>query len=147
MLKQPEPDPDPENTNTRSASPSQTTSSTTRLVETLGDSRSDGGGVDVTSHRTNGAPYQAIVALYNEVLVPPLPRVTRLSQGRRDRITARWRDELPELENWRNYFEYVKNHTKLPKGWAFEGRLWRPDFDWLVNPTNLLKVEEHKYDR
>jgi len=105
------------------------------------------GGDGVEAPPINGTPYQAIVALFHEVLVPPLPRVTRLSRTRKEHLAARWKDELPALETWREYFEYVRDRTKLVKGWSFEGRLWRPDFDWLINPNNVLKVEEHKYDR
>jgi len=93
----------------------------------------------------NGVPYQAVVALYHEILVPPLARVFQLTQARRQQIAARCRDEFPDLEDWRHYFEAVKR-TRLIAGFQRkDGTLWKPSIDWLVKQANVTKVAEGQY--
>ena len=95
--------------------------------------------------RANRCPYQAVVDIYHELLVPPLPRVFQLTPARKQAMQARWLDELPSLEDWRSYFEAVRR-TKLPSGFRRpDGTCWKPNIDWLIKQGNLTKVAEGNY--
>lgn len=95
--------------------------------------------------KLNGCPYQAVVELYHEVLVPPLARVFQLTPARKQAMQARWRDELPDLADWRAYFESVR-HSKLVTGFRRpDGTYWKPNIDWLIRQGNLTKVAEGNY--
>lgn len=95
--------------------------------------------------KLNGCPYQAIVDLYHELLVPPLPRVFQLTPARKQHMAARWRDELPDLADWRAYFGSVRQ-SKLVAGFRRpDGTYWKPNIDWLIKQGNLTKVAEGNY--
>ncbi|MDE2020646.1 MAG: hypothetical protein KGJ13_09950 [Patescibacteria group bacterium] len=92
-------------------------------------------------------PYQEILKLYHEIL-PMCPKVSRLTEPRRAAIRARWHEELPDLDTVREYFVFVRKSDFLTGNVEpAPGRRRRfvADIDWLMNPTNLVKVEEGKY--
>ena len=84
---------------------------------------------------------QQAVDLYHEVL-PSLPSVLKVTDARRKAIGARIRDELKTIEDWQAYFVRVSKSDFLT-GSAGE---FRADLEWLVKPSNMLKVREGKYD-
>lgn len=68
----------------------------------------------------------------------PMPTATKLSEGRRRKIAARLR-EISDLDRWRAAVQ------RLARGWG--GKQSWANFDFLVdNDTNILKIEEGKYD-
>jgi len=94
-------------------------------------------------------PQQAIVDLYHATL-PTLRRVKDWSEERQGYLRARWR-ESPDRQNldwWQGYFEHVGGSDWLmgrrPGG---NGRPFDCDLEWLVRPTNFVKVLEGKYDQ
>lgn len=88
-------------------------------------------------------PYQKIVDLYHEVL-PELRMVVKLSPARQASIRQRWKHDLPDLDEWRKYFEHVRGSAFL-MGKAQAERHWEADFDFLINGTNAIKIVEGKY--
>jgi hypothetical protein len=69
-----------------------------------------------------------------------LPKIAKLTAKRRSHLKARLSDF--GLDGW------VRALASIPVSPFLSGkndRGWRPDFDWLVNPTNLAKVIEGKY--
>jgi uncharacterized protein YdaU (DUF1376 family) len=50
------------------------------------------------------------------------------------------------LEWWGSFFDYIATDTKLPKGFESQGRIWKPDLEWVVNATNFQKIIDGKYD-
>lgn len=101
-------------------------------------------------------PVEAVVDLYHEVL-PELPRVERITPQRRASIRQRWREWAAEkrwnccadgLDEWRNFFGYVRNSAFLmgkktsrePDRKPFVATL-----EWLMKPANHVKVFEGHY--
>ena len=92
-------------------------------------------------------PVQAVVDLYHQLL-PELPKCIKITDKRRAQIKQRWRDDLPELSHWENYFAYVKTRDFLMGRCAPGAGRSSPflaDLEWLTNQSNFVKVAEKKY--
>ena len=92
-------------------------------------------------------PYSAIVDLYHERL-PTLPRIVALNDIRKRHLKARWRDD-PDLDSWRQFFDYVGT-SKFLMGRAAPQPNRPPfvaDIDFLMNDSNQLKIAEGKFHR
>lgn len=88
-------------------------------------------------------PHQDIINLYHEKC-PTLRRVKIWSGEREKHLKARWREseKHQSLEFWGKYFDYVAASDFLTgKTSAFTA-----DLEWLVKPSNFIKVVEGKYD-
>lgn len=86
-------------------------------------------------------PYQAIVDQYNE-LCKSLPKVIKLTDKRRTAIRARWK-EYKDIEIFRTMFEKAEASDFL----TGRSSKWRvPGFDWLMEPSNMVKILEGSYD-
>lgn len=107
-------------------------------------------------------PHERIVELYHERL-PMLPRVADWSSPRRQGLTRqRWREMAKPngigrgyttveegMDFWRQFFEHVGESAFLT------GKVDRRDgsrpfvanLEWLLKPTNFMKVIEGHYDR
>lgn len=65
------------------------------------------------------------------------PNITQLSDTRRKHLKSRLK-ELPSIEDWRLFFEWVGKSDRITNEWC--------SFDWLIkSPTNMLKVIEGNY--
>jgi hypothetical protein len=90
--------------------------------------------------------FAEVVDLYNRLLVEEqpqgrkLPKCTALSDKRRSLIKARCKT-LKTLDEWEEYFRRV---ARCP--WLMgDGSEWRAAFDWLLNVSNFLKVQEGNF--
>lgn len=96
----------------------------------------------------NICPIQRIVDLYHECL-PDLPRCEKVTDARAGYLRQRWRQDLPDLGDWRNFFGYV-GQSRFLTGKA-PGRNGQPpfvaDLEWLTKPANYAKIAEGKYHR
>lgn len=101
-------------------------------------------------------PLQAIVAMYHEVL-PELPRIERMTETRKAYVRQRWREWASEkrwrtvddgLDEWRKFFRYIRGSPFL-MGRAKPREPGKSpfiaDLEWLMKPTNHVKVFEGKY--
>lgn len=92
-------------------------------------------------------PFQAIIDLYHEML-PSLPRMLKLTTTRKGYIRQRWIEDMPELDNWRNFFDHVSQSDFLMG--RVPGREGKPpfraDLEWITKPSNFAKIAERKYD-
>lgn len=101
-------------------------------------------------------PVEKVVALYHELL-PELPKVEQLTEGRRGHIRQRWRDAAATqhwesaqqgIAHWRELFDWVrksdflmgKKKPRPPRTVAFVA-----DFDFLIEPASHVKILEGKY--
>ena len=92
-------------------------------------------------------PFEKIKALWAEVC-PHLPQPVKLSPARKAIIRARWHDELPDLDSWRECFGHIAASNFL------SGRVtprpgqkpFRCTLEWICKQENLLKLYEGKYD-
>lgn len=98
-----------------------------------------------------GADCKGIVELYNNLLGEFLPTVVKISDKRKKLISARWKQTWGEhskgndLDFWRRYFLHVRRSKPLTG--TKDGFDWAPNFDWLLNEANMLKVIEGNYHR
>lgn len=49
------------------------------------------------------------------------------------------------IEFWDSFFGYIANDTTLAKGFESQGRVWRPDLEWICKPANFAKIVDGKY--
>lgn len=99
------------------------------------------------SPRKVSVPVQAIVDLFNETL-PELPTVVLINKGRQATVKARWNDSEvhQDLDFWRDFFESVRSSDFLMgKTKGRDGQPFRCSFDWLLCPSNFVKVVEGNY--
>lgn len=104
--------------------------------------------------KVSPCPYEEIAKAYAEAL-PSLPQVATLNDSRKGHISGRWRDvcatdkldSAAGLEFFQWFFGHVAKSPFLTgKGRPNrEGRVWRADLDWLMLPTNFVKVVEGRY--
>jgi hypothetical protein len=87
-------------------------------------------------------PVDDLVEIWNHVCAPILPQVLSITSRRLSTIKARLK-EHPDLEEWKAIFQRVISSPFL-RGENDKG--WRADFDWALNPNNLAKILEGKYD-
>ena len=79
-----------------------------------------------------------------------------LNPTRRRHLVSRWRevdatDKLTNkqegIEIFTAFFERVqKSNFLCGRTVGKNGRVWKANFDWLILPTNFLKVVEGHYD-
>ena len=96
--------------------------------------------------RQKPVPYQRIIEAYHRLL-PLLPRVEKLTETRKRLIGSRWRQDLPDLPSWENYFRYIAQSPFLTgQADTPPGKIpFRADLEWLCRPSNYAKVAEEKY--
>jgi len=93
-------------------------------------------------------PHEKIIAIYHEVL-QELRQVKQWNETRRGYLAKRWKEdpERQSLEWWREYFGYVRQSLFLMgKKTGRDGRAFDCDLEWLVRPSNFIKVLEGKYE-
>ena len=105
-------------------------------------------------------PHKELLKLYQK----HLPHLTqpRLWEGSRmTTMKSRWvqasrpseyspkgYNSLPEgLAWWNSFFGYIAGDTILPKGFESNGRTWKTDLVWIINPTNFAKIIDGKYSK
>lgn len=99
--------------------------------------------------RSPSCPVQDIVDLFNRLLTPALPAVLLTSEARKKQIRARWnQSEVHQnLDFWTEYFatvaqsEFLMGRSSGKSGSA----PFRASFDWLIAPSNFVKVVEGNY--
>lgn len=92
-------------------------------------------------------PILGIVHVYHEILCPPCPQVEKLTKERKGFIQQRWREDLPTLVAWRNYFNFVKQSDFLMgrKEPSANRKPFIADLEWLTRPNNYAKIAEERY--
>jgi hypothetical protein len=109
---------------------------------------------DAEPYAVPDCPHQAIVDLYHQCL-PNLTRVEVWNDTRQGMLRQRWREVCTSekftteqgVEWFRDFFALVGKSSFLngrapPKP---GGRAFLADLEWLVRPTNFVKVIEGKY--
>lgn len=86
--------------------------------------------------------------LWNTVILEQgaqLPKAKAMNKKRTAQIKSciTQYKEMSTLEDWRRYFEKVMTTPFLTGN---NNRGWRADFDWVINPSNLIRIVEGRYD-
>lgn len=79
--------------------------------------------------------------LWNGITRAPVPKVAELNEARTKKAKSRWKDH-PSEGFWRTTFERVMASPFL-RG---DTSKFKATFDWILEPSNLLKVLEGNYD-
>ncbi|WAT26308.1 helix-turn-helix domain-containing protein [Pseudomonas sp. GXZC] len=99
--------------------------------------------------RSPSCPVQDIVDLFNKLLTPALPAVILVSESRKQQLRARWNqsDVHQSLDFWVEYFGTVAQSDFLMGRSAGKhgSTPFRATFDWLIAPSNFVKVVEGNY--
>lgn len=99
--------------------------------------------------RPPNCPFEKILDLYHLAL-PELPAVLLLTDKRKEHLRSRWRESPvhQDLQFWAEYFAQVKrSRFLLGKTAGRNGeKPFRATFDWLLKPSNFVKVIEGNYD-
>lgn len=106
-------------------------------------------------YRVPPCPHEEISKAYAESL-PMLPQIAVMSEQRKSHVTARWKAVCSDgklsreqgLDWFRDFFGVVAKTPFLRGGGKPDrdtGRVWAADFDWLMLPTNFVKVVEGRY--
>ncbi|WJM94679.1 hypothetical protein QEP73_13845 [Pseudomonas defluvii] len=86
--------------------------------------------------------------LFNELL-PELPRVVLVNKDRKSKVQARL-TESPvhqDLDFWRDFFGMVQaSDWLMGRVGGRDNKPFRCNFDWLIAPTNFVKVVEGNYN-
>jgi len=105
-------------------------------------------------------PHKELLKLYQKHL-PHLTQPRIWEGSRMTTMKSRWvqasrpseyspkgYNSLPEgLAWWNSFFGYIAVDTSLPKGFESNGRTWKPDLVWIINPTNFAKIIDGKYSK
>ena len=98
--------------------------------------------------RPSPTPFSEILRIWREVL-PELNGhldVEHWTPARKALIRARWRDQLPDLDAWRECFQIVRRSKFLMGRSSAPGRKpFKCDLFWVAKPENLSKIYEGKY--
>ena len=113
-----------------------------------GDDDPDSGN-RIPGNGTPPCPAQAIVEIFHKAL-PELPSVAILTDTRRKHLQSRWRESPvhQDLQFWVDYFTHVRNSQFLmgKASGRDGGKPFRATFDWLIAPSNFVKVIEGNYN-
>lgn len=105
-------------------------------------------------------PQQEILDLWKKHL-PHLTQPRSWEGSRRTNLKARWiqaakpsqyspdgyKTRQEGLAWWDGFLAYIANDTRLASGFEGNGRVWRPDLEWVVNATNFQKIIDGKYNK
>ncbi|MBZ4283785.1 hypothetical protein LAJ55_13325, partial [Streptococcus pneumoniae] len=63
-------------------------------------------------------------------------------------IKQRWREDMPTLAQWENFFHYVNGSDFLMgRSEPTNGRpAFRADLEWITKSSNFTKILEGKYN-
>jgi len=99
--------------------------------------------------RSPSCPVQDIVDLFNKLLTPALPAVILVSEARKKQLRARWTqsDVHQSLDFWVEYFGTIaQSDFLMGRSTGKPGSTpFRASFDWLIAPSNFVKVVEGNY--
>lgn len=103
----------------------------------------------VSSKAADPCPHQAIIDLYHQTL--PTGRQVRIwNDTRKAKLRARWKEDLKRqsLDWWGKFFGYIAESDFLTGKTASTHRPpFELDLEWIVSPTNFVKIVEGKYHR
>lgn len=100
----------------------------------------------VINSPSESIPAQRICELFNESF-PELPAVKQLTDKRRTAIKRRWNEnaDMQSIDRWQAFFNWIRSSDFLM------GRTATPwngfCFDWLMAPSNFIKIREGNYHK
>ena len=93
------------------------------------------------SEHISSCPFSKIMELYHQICIS-YPRINSIESHRKKAVKACWRI-YGDLNVFENVFRMAEDSLFL-KG--YNDRNWSADFDWMMQPKNISKILNHKYD-
>lgn len=93
-------------------------------------------------------PHDEIIALYHKIL-PANPRVKVWSDTRKGYLRSRWREDesRQDLSWWERFFTYISQSAFLTgRVDQSQRKPFIADLEWIVKPSNFVKIIEGKYE-
>ena len=84
-----------------------------------------------------------LLDLWNNTAHENLPRVQMITPKRETSLKSLLKS-FPEKEWWASFFLKVNSSPFLT---GQNGKDWKCNFDWVMNKTNMAKIQEGNYDR
>lgn len=100
----------------------------------------DASGVD--SKKSKPVPTDWIMAMWNQIADPRLPRCARWTTKRKQAAKTRL-GEYPDEETWKSAIEAI-NKSDFCTGGGPRG--WKANIDWLLRPETITKLIEGQYE-
>ena len=104
-------------------------------------------------------PQQELLALFGRHL-PMLSQPRTWTGSRAAKLKQRWieasassnyssgyADKDNGLTWWDSFFSYIATQTKLAQGFENNGRIWKPDLEWILTSANFAKIIDGKYKK
>lgn len=94
-------------------------------------------------------PVQDLITLFNNSFTT-LPEVKILTDTRRSALRKRWleNEDMQTISRWKEFFEYIKKSDWLMgRITTGDGRCFSLTFDWMVKPSNFVKIREGNYHK
>jgi uncharacterized protein YdaU (DUF1376 family) len=87
---------------------------------------------------------EAMVAVWNAICAPPLSRPRRIDGTRQTKLLRRLGEDFgSELAQWEAYCRRVRASPHLC---GENDRRWTADLDWVLEPRNINRILEGRYD-
>ena len=116
----------------------ENTSSHTNVFEDVSEKETE-----PSKKKRDKVPYQKIVDQFNEICTS-FPEVTSLSEGRKAAIRSRYKeygeDKIIDVFRRAEASDFLSGRKEV------KDSTWKCGFDWLMRPSNFLKVIEGNYD-
>ena len=97
---------------------------------------------------TANCPHDEIIALYHKIL-PANPRVKVWNDTRKGYLRSRWREDesRQDLSWWERFFTYISQSAFLTgRVDQSQRKPFIADLEWIVKPSNFVKIIEGKYE-
>ena len=90
----------------------------------------------------DNCPYDQILSLWKTIMWK-FPQCRKLTNKRKAAMRARWKDDLPSLDDWRAYFDDVSKKEFLQ---GKNDRGWAGNIDFFLREDTVAKCQEGQYD-
>lgn len=88
---------------------------------------------------------QAMADIWNERLGEKLPRIVKVEGSRAKKMQRRLKEDFQgDLDRWRALCDRI---SRSPPLLGETGSGWKAGIDWVLEPANLLKIQEGNYDQ
>lgn len=110
--------------------------------------------VDKSASKLPNCPHQKLIDLFHAE-AKSLPQIAKLNEARRAALARLWKQVLIDnklnteaqgLEYFEGYFWHVEKSDFLT-GRSKNGREWSANFDWIIKPSNFVKIIENTYHK
>jgi len=101
----------------------------------------------ITKERKDIVPHTQIIDLYHQELTS-MPKIKSWTPSRQSLLRTTWNGnpEYQTLEAWQKLFTDIREHMPFLQGQSSNGhKPFYADLEWIVKPSNFIKIIEGKY--